>query len=388
MKTAHLTTRPVPLSLDLIHDANPRTHAPKGSPEWAALKTSLLSEYFDPLIFNARNGKLVSGAYRTRILIDEGFTDAVMVVVDWDEPTHRARMLAANRHSGSDDETMMTELLRGLDDGALLLTGITAADLQSLLRSPAAETVSEPEFDRRDELLKKWGVERGQLWIAGEHRLLCGDSTNVGDVARLLTEPAKSLIFDPEWNDDVPDIRGEFENTLAFTDGQRAGDVVRRFGDPAWVFIWDCGSCWFTPNRPLKKSKLCLWYGDVNKYDMNGAHYGDAGEQREVSNSRGSYTFKPDPRGKHLADIFSKPITKVHAEVEHSHSKPVDWIRLLIGNCTAGDVFDPFCGSGVSIIACQQLGRRGRGIEISPGNVAVALEWMESIGLVPKKSNG
>ena len=130
--------------------------------------------------------------------------------------------------------------------------------------------------------------------------------------------------------------------------------------------------------------KLCAWYGDVTCYNFNGWHYGDAGEQRIVWNTRGEYTFTPDPRGKHLADVYSEPITQLHAESEHSHSKPLDWISLLIADCTSGDVYDPFSGSGTTIIACENLSRRCRAIEISPGYVAVALErWHVHTGKTP-----
>jgi hypothetical protein len=251
---------------------------------------------------------------------------------------------------------------------------------------PAEELDAEPQIDKAEELRVKWGVEPGQLWQLGDHRLVCGDCTDAAVVARVMDIRCKSVVFDPEW-DSAPQFDATpYAHVLAFTDGQRCGDVVRMFGAPAWVFTWDCVSCWYTPSRPLKRGKLCLWYGDVSDYQFDGAHYGDAGEQRDVFNTRGEYTFKPDPRGKHLADVFSAPITKLHAESEHSHSKPADWFRLLIGDCTTGDVYDAFAGSGTTIIACENLGRRCRAVEISPGYVAVALErWHQATGRTPER---
>jgi DNA modification methylase len=76
----------------------------------------------------------------------------------------------------------------------------------------------------------------------------------------------------------------------------------------------------------------------------------------------------------------------LHADGSHQHEKPVDWIRLLVGNCTYGLVVDGFCGSGTTIIACEQLGRKCRAIEISPGYVAVALQrWADATGKQPKR---
>jgi hypothetical protein len=249
--------------------------------------------------------------------------------------------------------------------------------------SGASDADAEPQIDKADELREKWGVVRGQVWQLGAHRLMCGDSTSAKDVARLDISKCEALIFDPEW-DNAPQMK-PMRNTIAFTDGQRCGDVVRMFGAPAWLFVWDCVTSWYTPNRPLKRGKLALWYGDVKGYDFNGAHYGESGEQKTVSNTRGEYLYKPDARGKHLSDVFNMPITQAHADHDHNHSKPVDWVRMLIANCTQGDVFDPFCGSGTTLIACQQIKRRCVAIEVEPKYVAVCLQrFNDAFGLEPQ----
>ncbi len=242
---------------------------------------------------------------------------------------------------------------------------------------------AEPQIDKAEELRQKWDVQSGQMWQLGEHRIICGDCTDRAVVERVMGgEQIESLFFDPEWdNMPAPPI---FKIALVFTDGGRIGDSIRLFGSPAWLFTWDCVSCWYTPNRPLKRTKHCLWYGDVSNYIFDGSHYGDAGEERTVWNSRGEYTFKPDSRGKHLADLYSTPITQLHANSEHGHSKPLDWIRMLIANCTTGTIFDGFSGSGVSIIACEQLNRKCRAVEISPAYVAVAIQrWVDVTGKEP-----
>jgi len=241
-----------------------------------------------------------------------------------------------------------------------------------------------PQVDQADELRRKWGVELGQLWQLAEHRLICGDCTDATVVARVMGgEKVESLVFDPEW-DAMPNAMTGFGDVLAFCDGATLGHVVERYGAPTWVFAWDCVTSWYTPNRPLRRMKLCLWYGDVTAYRFDGWHYGNAGEVRHVQNTRGDYVFQPDPRGKHLSDVFQEPITQAHSDGLHNHSKPVDWVTLLIANCTTGVVFDPFVGSGTSIIACEQLGRRCRACEIEPSYVAVTIQrWHEMTGQEP-----
>jgi len=199
--------------------------------------------------------------------------------------------------------------------------------------------------------------------------LFLGDGQYLYDAVAANTQ--HTLIFDPPW-----DIAAEFnmrnsDNVLAFCDGYRAGDIVRLFGPPTWVFVWDCVSSWYTPNRPLRRMKMCFWYGDITKYRQKGWLFGDpCGKPRIVTNSRGSYLFTPDS-GKMLSDVFSSPITSLHSTSGHEHSKPIDWITALIGN-TARDgdiVIDPFAGSGVTLQACRRLGVNWLGSDLDESRV-------------------
>jgi len=262
----------------------------------------------------------------------------------------------------------LIELLESISESAMIEPlGTGAADADD-------ETNIEELVDHGADLREKYGVEVGQVWSLGDHRLLCGDATN-GDSAEYVLQGAnaETLFFDPNWDDDVKTPEG-FNTILAFGDGSTIGALFTRFGPPTWLFVWDCVTSWWTPNRPLRRMKLCAWYGDINSYNTDGHHYGDSGSPRVVSNSRGTYLFTPNENGKHLSDLYQNPITKLHAESEHKYSKPLDWIAMLIGNCTQGVVYDPYCGSGTTIIACQELGRKCRAIEISPDYVAITLE--------------
>lgn len=178
-----------------------------------------------------------------------------------------------------------------------------------------------------------------------------------------------TLVFDPPWNIITEFDMGASDNILAFCDGFRAGDIVRMFGPPTWVFAWDCVSSWFTPNRPLRRMKMCFWYGDVAQYKQKGYLFGDpCGKPRMVTNSRGSYLFTPDA-GKMLSDVYSHPITSLHSTSGHEHSKPLDWLTALIGNTIRdGDIIiDPFAGSGATLQACRKLGVNWLGCELDEG---------------------
>jgi len=305
------------------------------------------------------------------------------------ETQRKAYILADNRLAelgGGWDEELLKLEIKDIDWGELKEISVDdfnfgEIDFEEEKEQPKSDVDAEPQIDKAEELRAKWGVELGQLWELGDHRLLCGDSSK-----NKFGADCPTLFFDPPW--DAMKSTEQRNNVLAFADGQRLHDVVNIFGAPNWMFVWDCVSSWYTPNRPLRRMKLCAFYGEIENYNSDGSHYGDAGEQREVFNSRGSYTFKPDPRGKHLSDVFSAPITKLHSDSEHSHSKPMDWIRMLIANCTTGDVYDPYAGSGTCLMACEQLKRKCRAVEIDPAFCAVIIDrWATATGGIPKISD-
>ncbi|HQA98603.1 MAG TPA: DNA methyltransferase, partial [Clostridia bacterium] len=88
--------------------------------------------------------------------------------------------------------------------------------------------------------------------------------------------------------------------------------------------------------------------------------------------------------GKHLSDIFQMPLPQLHNDGFHPYEKPLDWVRLLIGDCFSGNsVFDPFLGCGNTALACQQLGKSCVGIDIEPMYIAFLLEQFSKIGIQP-----
>jgi hypothetical protein len=290
-------------------------------------------------------------------------------------------------HKGAAGEWDFDTLANEFDLDDLLEWGFDKKELDIDLWAGDAPEDPGAQMDRAEELREKWGVESGQLWQLGEHRLICGDCTDQAVVERVMGgEKADTLFYDPEWDTStIPDAVLDYGNTLAFCDGATIGNILLLFGAPTWLFVWDCVTSWYTPNRPLRRMKLCAWFGDINKYNCNGWHYGDSGDERNVKNTRGSYHFIPDSRGKHLSDVYQQSITMLHSQSDHNHSKPIDWITLLIANCSSGSVFDPFLGSGTTLIACERLNRKCRAVEISPAYCAVAIQrWVDMTGRIPE----
>jgi ParB-like chromosome segregation protein Spo0J len=150
-KHLKLTIEALPLSSLKPHPQNPRVHPPLGSPEWKSLKASLEHDYYDPLIWNKRNGCLVSGHLRTKVLEAEGVQTVACVIVDYDEPTHVARMIAANRQIGQFDDLALATLLSECEQPAL--AGMTDAQLAELIGEAQSNAAPPDDFPAVDERL-------------------------------------------------------------------------------------------------------------------------------------------------------------------------------------------------------------------------------------------
>lgn len=127
-KVASVSVERLELATLKPHPRNPRVHPEKGTDRWETMKASIEHDYFDPLVFNRQNGMLVSGHFRLKVMQDSGFTHADVIVVNYDEATHIARMFAANKAAGENDLALQKELfleLRGLEGFDLSLTGFT-----------------------------------------------------------------------------------------------------------------------------------------------------------------------------------------------------------------------------------------------------------------------
>lgn len=194
-------------------------------------------------------------------------------------------------------------------------------------------------------------------------------------------EAASCLVIDPPWDksgliDDCM-LAVDEADLLVFTDGKWFGSSVARFGPPSWVFTWDCMNTWSTGDRfPIQQTKHCLWYGQ--EYHRDAVLWGDPPPSRDHP------TTKQTPLdGRRLTDLWRESLRWLHhpgagdgsAGTERfgtrqgspalRHAKPVGWLRCLIGNTTHdGLVLDPFMGSGTTLRAAKDLGRRAIGIDI------------------------
>jgi DNA modification methylase len=303
-----------------------------------------------------------------------------------------AEMLAAELESLSAEGITMEEI--GFDADALEELGAGLDDEGN----PEAD--AEPQIDKAEELRAKWGVEPGQLWEIGDHRILCGDSTKKEDVDRVMRgEKAVCCITDPPYSVNYDTYYQRKFNKeprsidKAYTEGESKDDAtdILKFMAlvPAPVMVWSypidrhfqtLADAYRTNRWSLKKE--LVWVKDSFSF-WAGAKYQQKHEPIMLATKEGASIGGDVPSNATTVFEFARPRT----HELHPTAKPIElWSVFVKNHAKQGDcIYEPFSGSGTTIIACEQLGRKCRAIEISPAYVAVALQrWADATGKTPK----
>lgn len=160
---------------------NPRKDLKPGDTEYEKLKRSM-SEfgYVEPIIWNKRTRNIISGHQRYKILRDMKYKEAECVVVDLDDNREKALNIAMNKINGEFNIPLLTDLLKDLsvNDFDVSLTGFDENEISDLFSDADAKEVKDDNFDLSEELKKESFVNKGDIWLLGRHRLMCGDALN------------------------------------------------------------------------------------------------------------------------------------------------------------------------------------------------------------------
>jgi DNA modification methylase len=287
-----------------------------------------------------------------------------------------AEMLAAELESLSAEGITMEEI--GFDADALEELGAGLVDEGN----PEAD--AEPQIDKAEELRAKWGVEPGQLWELGDHRLLCGDSTKREDVDRVTGgKIAELCLTDPPYG--VQRDKG-FGGAVGF--GGKGKKIARRI----YSDEWDSDR----PDRSAfeliqSNSKLCIvWGGNFFADLLPQSKHWLVWDKLQTMPTFGDCELAWTNSDRHSVKKYTVEYNGLigkEKERFHPTQKPIALFSATLKDYSeaGATIYEPFSGSGTTIIACEQLGRKCRAIEISPAYVAVALQrWADATGKTPK----
>lgn len=382
----------------LANPANWRTH-PKSQQD--ALAGSLGEVgWVQQVVVNRTTGHVVDGHLRIGLAISRNEPAVPVTYVELTE-AEEALILATldpiAAMAGADREAL---------DNLLREVGTGDAALQQLLADVAKDAgldYAKAGLTDPDEVPPQpvdVYVKPGDLWLLGDHRLLCGDARSAEGVRRTLTGPVDLLCMDPPYGVaigaknrtlDMIDRAGRRKENLSGDDGQEEAVDLWRASFPVLRAVLAPGVPWycFGPqggdlglllllllrDSGLTPRHILMWKKNRPSFSIGRLDYDYAHEPIVYGwiDGAGHRWYADTPQSSVLE--YDRP----QASPDHPTTKPVDLIEHLIHNSTRpGEVvFDPFVGSGTAIIAAEQLGRRCYAMDIEPRYVQVAKERWE-----------
>lgn len=374
---------------------NPRKDLQPGDPEYEKLLRSVEEfGYVEPIIWNQRTGNIVGGHQRFKVLVQLGFAEIDCVVVDLDEQREKALNVALNKISGEFDAPKLAELLQELEKSgfAVELTGFEAPELDKLYQQYSRQTggIVEDGFDGEAEAAKitEPVTQAGDLWLLGKHRLMCGDSTDLGAVARLMdagspggSAKARMVFTDPPWNVDYGgDAKHPSWKPRRILNDKMTGEQFYAFllsaframasvCEPgAMVYVVMSAQEWGTVMTAMKEagfhwSSTIIWAKDTLVLSRKDYHtqyepiwYGWLDGEKRLC----------PLQDRQQSDLwqFDRP----KKSVEHPTMKPVALAGRAIANSSRVEdmTLDLFGGSGTTMLAAEQSDRVNCSMELDP----------------------
>lgn len=386
-----------------------RANANKGSERGQQLLETSFRQYgAGRSILIDKKGRIIAGNKSAEQAMNIGMEDVVVVQSDgtkliavqrtdldlYEDEAARKLAYMDNRSSeflAWDAEQLLADMQSGLNLSEIFKQDELDALLAGLVEPEPVQDV-EPDISKADELQKKWSTSLGQIWQMGKHKLACGDCTDIATVERLMQgEKAVCMWTDPPYG---VSYVGKTKNALTIENDGSEGlhrllegafecaDMILAEGGPFYIAappgpqfhefstaIIGVGWKWHETLAWVKDS-MVLGHSDYH-YKHEAIFYGWKGKNRFWYAGRDQVSVLE----------FARP----KRSEEHPTMKPVELITACLENSTKRDdiVYEPFGGSGTTGVACEQLGRQARMIEISPAYCAVILERFDGMGIAP-----
>ena len=359
---------------------NAKTHPAE---QIAKIAASIAAFGFDQPIVIDEQGIIIKGHGRLEASLRLGLNSVPVVIrTDLTPSEVKAARLADNKTAESpwDEELLRLELGALQEHGFdLEITGFTDDELEALLQGPDQTTEGLTDEDAAPETPEAAVTVPGDVWILGEHRLLCGDATVLGDVEKVLGGGLADMVFcDPPYcvnygatmkdklrgkartilNDNLGEAFGPFlydacVNILAVTKGAIYICMSSSELHTLQTAFREAGGHWST---------FVIWA--KNTFTMGRADYQRQYEPMLYGWKEGTAHFWCGARDQGDVWFVKKPVKNDL----HPTQKPVELIERAIHNSskTRDTVLDPFGGSGTTLIACERSGRQARVIELDP----------------------
>jgi len=374
-------------------DYNPRKDLKPGDPEYEKLKRSIEQfGYVEPVIWNKTTAHVVGGHQRLKVLLDMGITEVECVVIEMNEEKEKALNIALNKISGDWDKDKLMLLIADLQgaDFDVSLTGFEPAELDALFKDSLKDGIHEDDFDVDAELQKPALTKQGDVWMLGQHRLVCGDSTKADTFNVLMDGKLANLVVtDPPYNVNYEGSAGKIKND--------------NMGNEAFYeFLLEAFKN--TEAAMAKDASIYVFHADTEGLNFRKA-FAESGfylsgtciwKKQSLVLGRSPYQWQHEPvlfgwkkSGKHNWYADRKQTTiwefeKPKKNADHPTMKPVALVAYPILNSSLSNciVLDPFGGSGSTLIACEQTDRICYTIELDEKYCDVIVKrYIEQVGV-------
>ncbi len=334
----------------------------------------------DPLIVNThkeRKNVLIGGHQRLKIATMLGLKEIPCVEVELNPAKEKELNIRLNKNVGEWD---WDALANYFDVGELTEWGFTDDELQFYEDEPTEGLIDDDEVPEVEEAITK----QGDLWILGEHRLLCGDATKKEDVERLMEGQKADMVFtDPPYG-------------LGYDGGTKKRDKL--IDDHVGTDI-------YTDSVPIMAmyctGPIYTWYADTKPKGLYSAveAVGDIHSLIIWKKNNSTFNMGINYKQKHELCLYWKPknttlkwaggstedtVWEVKREARndfHPTQKPVELSERAIGNHSVGLILDLFGGSGTTMIAAEKNGRHSRLMELDPKYCDVIVQrWQDFTG--------
>lgn len=417
--------------------------------EIAHLRASIREHAIYRNVVIAKDGTLLAGHGVVEAARLEGHTHFPGYRMPYGPEDPRAlKLLVGDNHIARlrvQDDAALTALLQELAQEnplALLGTGFDKGALEALIQAPGlggngsegAGTDTEPQVDRAEELREAWGVEIGQLWVCDEHRVICGDCTEKAVVDRLFGgHHYRLLVTSPPYLD-LRAYKGPIRDWQSLATGfmtvavghrsepadlvvnlglvHREGQVVRYWerwldacaaaGYPLYGwYVWDqlfgMAGEWNGRLAPAHEWLFHFSFGHQSAHKWVPTQGRTDIASRSFRQADGSVAPLTSPATVGQPYKVPDSVLRCYAEqargIQNAH--PAVFPPAFPAFCLetwsepGAAIYDPFLGSGTTLVAADNLGRRCFGCEIDPGYVAVTLQrWHDHTGIAPRLMEG